>query len=74
MEVETVELFTNPLTHGHMKMEMLPRVLPRGLVNQFEKLSQHLPGPLRRKGLIQIGARFAQADDAGQKSDAGPPF
>jgi 2-polyprenyl-3-methyl-5-hydroxy-6-metoxy-1,4-benzoquinol methylase len=58
LEVEKVALFTNPLTNGHMKMEMLLRALPRSLVTAIEAATQRLPASMRRKLLLQIGARF----------------
>jgi 2-polyprenyl-6-hydroxyphenyl methylase/3-demethylubiquinone-9 3-methyltransferase len=58
LEVEEIALFTNPLTNGHMKMEMLLRLLPRSLVNKIETATQHLPAPIYRKLLIQMGARL----------------
>jgi 2-polyprenyl-6-hydroxyphenyl methylase/3-demethylubiquinone-9 3-methyltransferase len=58
LEVEEMQLFNNPLTHGYLKMEMLLRVLPRGLVEKIEVLSQRFPGPVRRKTLLQLGVRL----------------
>jgi len=58
LEVEEIVLFTNPLTNGHLKMEMLLRVLPRGLVEGIEAATQRLPNSVARKLLIQMGVRF----------------
>jgi len=58
LEVETIALFTNPLTNGHMKTERLLRVLPRWLINCLEATSQSLPAPIRRKMLVQMAVRF----------------
>ena len=58
LEVEEVVLFTNLLTSGHLKTEMLLRVLPRRLVGALETATQRLPDSLRQKLLLQIGARF----------------
>jgi 2-polyprenyl-3-methyl-5-hydroxy-6-metoxy-1,4-benzoquinol methylase len=58
LEVEKIALFINPLTNGHIKMEPLLRVLPRGIVNTIEGATQYLPGVLRRKLLFQMGVRF----------------
>ena len=58
LQVETLSLFTNPLTSGHVKTEPLLRILPRRLVDVMESTSKILPAALRRKLLIQIAARF----------------
>ena len=58
LEVEQIALFTNPLTNGHMKMELLLRALPRSLVNTIEAATQRLPDPICRKLLLQMGVRF----------------
>jgi 2-polyprenyl-3-methyl-5-hydroxy-6-metoxy-1,4-benzoquinol methylase len=58
LEVEEIALFTNLLTNGHMKMELLLRALPKGLINAIESATQHLPIPMRRKLLLQMGARL----------------
>ena len=58
LEVEELALFNNPLTHGYLKMEMLLRVLPRGLVDKIEVASQHFPAGLCRKLQLQMGVRF----------------
>jgi 2-polyprenyl-3-methyl-5-hydroxy-6-metoxy-1,4-benzoquinol methylase len=58
LEVEEIALFTNPLTNGHMKMEHLLQVLPIGVVKGIEKAGQKLPLAIRRKLLIQMGARL----------------
>jgi hypothetical protein len=63
LAVEEVALFTNPLTNGHMKMEVLLRALPRSLVNTIETVTRHLPAPMRRKLLFQIAARFRKPTD-----------
>lgn len=58
LEVDRFMLFTNPLTNGHMKTELLLRALPRGLINRVEELTQRLPAALQEKLLLQIGVRF----------------
>ena len=58
LEVEEISLFTNPLTNGFMKMGPLLRILPRSLINGIEAASQHLPVPVGRILLLQMGARF----------------
>ncbi len=58
LEVEELVLFTNPLTNGHMKMELLLRALPRTLVDAVEFATRRLPAPMRRKLLLQMGVRL----------------
>jgi 2-polyprenyl-6-hydroxyphenyl methylase/3-demethylubiquinone-9 3-methyltransferase len=59
--VEKIALFTNPLTAGHVKTEALLKVLPRGIVQLAERVSQSLPSPLKRKALVQMGVRFQKS-------------
>ena len=47
--VERLDLFANPLTHGHMKLSYLQAVLPLGVVRGLEAISCGLPAALRRK-------------------------
>ena len=58
LEVEKASLFTNPLTNGHMKMELLLRALPRTLISSIEVATQYLPNPFSRKLLVQMAVRF----------------
>lgn len=58
LAVEEITLFTNPLTNGHMKMELLLRALPRSLINTIEAATQHLPALMCRKLLLQMAVRF----------------
>ena len=61
LEVEKIVLFTNPLTAGHVKTEPLLKVLPRGLVRAAERLTEFLPNVLKKRALIQMGARFRKS-------------
>jgi 2-polyprenyl-3-methyl-5-hydroxy-6-metoxy-1,4-benzoquinol methylase len=58
LQLDKLILFTNSLTSGHMKTEVLLRALPRGLVLAIESATQRLPNTLQRKALVQMGARF----------------
>jgi len=58
LQVEVISLFTNPLTNGHLKMELLLHALPRTLVEATEEASRRLPVPIGRKLLRQMGARL----------------
>jgi 2-polyprenyl-3-methyl-5-hydroxy-6-metoxy-1,4-benzoquinol methylase len=58
LAIERFELFTNPLTNGYVKTERLLRLLPRGVVDATERLTQRLPGALGRRLLVHMGVRF----------------
>jgi 2-polyprenyl-3-methyl-5-hydroxy-6-metoxy-1,4-benzoquinol methylase len=58
LRVDTMNLFTNPLTAGHMKMERLLRVFPRRWIDKFEAAAQQLPFSMQQKTLVQIAVRF----------------
>ena len=64
LQIDQITLFTNPLTNGHMKMEILLRALPRGIINTIEATTQHLPFMIRRKLLIQMGVRLRKSLEA----------
>jgi 2-polyprenyl-3-methyl-5-hydroxy-6-metoxy-1,4-benzoquinol methylase len=49
LHVETIRMATNFLTHGHVKTEMLLKVLPKWIVDGAEWTTQHLPGFLKRR-------------------------
>jgi 2-polyprenyl-6-hydroxyphenyl methylase/3-demethylubiquinone-9 3-methyltransferase len=61
LSVEKIVLFTNPLTAGHVKTELLLKVLPRGIVRTAERLTEFLPDPLKQKALVQMGVRFRKS-------------
>ena len=58
LEIDRCELFTNPLTNGHMKLEGLLRMVSPGFVQTIERLTQHLPRFVGQRILIQMGVRF----------------
>ena len=58
LEVEEIALFTNPLTNGHMKMELFLWVLPRSVISIMESATQHISTVLCRKLLVQMAVRF----------------
>ncbi len=47
--VERLRLSTNSLTHGHVKTEILLKILPKRIVDGTEWATQRLPGFLRRR-------------------------
>ena len=58
LELDTLELFTNPLTRGHVKLGALLKLLPPATVDRVERWSRHLPEPLARRLLVSIAARL----------------
>ncbi len=63
LELEKLELVTNPLTNGHVKLNAALGVLPRALVDKLELWSRRLPPPLARRLLISIAARLRRPVD-----------
>lgn len=61
LTVEKITLFTNPLTAGHVKTELLLKILPRSLVETAESISRAMPSPLKRKALVQMAVRFRRS-------------
>jgi 2-polyprenyl-6-hydroxyphenyl methylase/3-demethylubiquinone-9 3-methyltransferase len=59
--VEKIALFTNPLTAGHVKTEVLLKILPRRIVNVAEAVTRSLPFTLQKKALVQMGVRFRKS-------------
>ena len=49
LKVETVKIFTNPLTNGHIKTEPILRHLPGSIVNAVELWTEALPKPAMRR-------------------------
>jgi 2-polyprenyl-6-hydroxyphenyl methylase/3-demethylubiquinone-9 3-methyltransferase len=64
LQVEKIALFTNPLTAGHVKTELLLKILPRGLVRTAERLTEFVPDALKKKALVQMGVRFRKSSNA----------
>jgi 2-polyprenyl-6-hydroxyphenyl methylase/3-demethylubiquinone-9 3-methyltransferase len=58
LEIERLELFSNPLTNGHIKLESLLRVVSKPAVFAIEKATQQLPRSLVQHFLVQMGVRF----------------
>jgi 2-polyprenyl-6-hydroxyphenyl methylase/3-demethylubiquinone-9 3-methyltransferase len=59
LEIVSLELFTNPLTAGHMKLSLLHHVLPDSLIKNAETWSQaKLPQPAARRIFMQMGVCF----------------
>jgi 2-polyprenyl-3-methyl-5-hydroxy-6-metoxy-1,4-benzoquinol methylase len=58
LEVEKLVLFTNPLTAGHVKLEHLLQVLPRGAVKAIESLTRKAPNFIAQRLSTELGARL----------------
>jgi 2-polyprenyl-6-hydroxyphenyl methylase/3-demethylubiquinone-9 3-methyltransferase len=61
LKIDRLELITNPLTNGHIKLEGLLRVLPRSFVEGVESATQRLPEPIARRILTQTAVRFRRS-------------
>jgi len=51
-------LFTNPITSGHMKTELLLRTIPERVVDWLESVTTHLPDKVAGRFLVQMAVRF----------------
>ena len=58
LEVERIQLMTNPLTHGHMKLGYLLPYLPARLVQAFESGTQRLPQAIQERIHCQMATCF----------------
>ena len=57
-EVERIELFSTPLTAGHMKLGWLLRWLPRWLILTLERAARQLPWGLKQRVMVQSAVRL----------------
>ena len=65
LEIRDLQLFTNPLTAGHIKLSLLHKVVPKATIMRLEKTSQTvLPGDVARRLLTQLGVWFRKPDGA----------
>lgn len=70
LTVDKIDLFTNPLTNGHIKLEPVLHITPRSWVDALERLSQRLPSVLAKRFLVHTAARFKLPPAAAlQRSD-----
>ena len=58
LSVQEIQLYTNPLTNGHIKLEAVLKVLPRSLVESLERLTNSFPMPVRKKMHTAIAVLF----------------
>ena len=49
LRVCRLELITNPLTNGHLKTELLLKIMPEPVIRAIEKLGRLTPGFIRRR-------------------------
>ncbi len=49
LEVISMKYYTNPLTHGHIKLNLLLKILPKGIVFGMEKFTQKLPDSIGKR-------------------------
>jgi 2-polyprenyl-3-methyl-5-hydroxy-6-metoxy-1,4-benzoquinol methylase len=62
LEVDRLELITNPLTNGHIKLEPLLRLLPKWFVDAVENVTQRLPESIGRRLLTQTAVRLRRSE------------
>lgn len=56
LRVQTLQLFTNPVTTGHLRTAALLRRLPEKAVWALERATRRLPNPISRKVNVQLAA------------------
>jgi 2-polyprenyl-6-hydroxyphenyl methylase/3-demethylubiquinone-9 3-methyltransferase len=61
LRVDKLELFTNSLTNGHMKLRHALKVLPRSLVDRVEELTERLPISITRLVMVQMAVRLQKS-------------
>ncbi len=49
LEVVSMKYYTNPLTNGHVGLNNLLKIIPKGMVMAIEKITQKLPSFIGRK-------------------------
>ena len=62
LRVDTLVLFTNPITSGHMKTELLLRAMPKRLVDWLESVTVSLLPRFFERFFVQIGVRFRKPE------------
>ncbi|WP_312283810.1 methyltransferase domain-containing protein [Candidatus Igneacidithiobacillus taiwanensis] len=58
LRIDRFALFNNPLTSGHVKLNVLLNALPKSVVAACEGVTQRLPVPLASKISAQMAVRF----------------
>ena len=58
LEVDSLQLLTNPLTQGHLKSEWLLRLLPKPAVLHLERVARRFPEPWRERVMVHAAARL----------------
>jgi len=58
LHLDRLVLFTNPITSGHMKTELLLRAVPKRVVDWLESITTHLPDKVATRFLVQMAVRF----------------
>ena len=58
LKVDRLELFTNSLTNGHVKLNPALRLLPRSLVERIEVFTRGLPGAVAARLLAHMAVRL----------------
>jgi 2-polyprenyl-3-methyl-5-hydroxy-6-metoxy-1,4-benzoquinol methylase len=58
LQTDALNLFTNPLTNGHLKTELLLRAGPKWLIDIIEKITESLPTWFGKYLLLHMAVRF----------------
>ncbi len=65
LDVERIELFTNPLTAGYLRTNVILGRLPEAAVWALERLGRRVPAPVSRKIHVQLAAVLSPSGPAG---------
>jgi 2-polyprenyl-6-hydroxyphenyl methylase/3-demethylubiquinone-9 3-methyltransferase len=58
LQLDKLQLFTNSLTNGHMKLSWVLPILPRFLIDNIEALTQCMPDAVAQRIMVQMAARL----------------
>ncbi len=58
LAIDSLSLFTNTLTRGHMKTEAVLHALPRSVVGAIESFTQSMPFTIKEKLSLHMAIRF----------------
>ena len=61
LAVDKLQLFTNSLTNGHLKLGHALKILPRSLVEEIEKLTGRLPHKIANRLMVQMAVRLQKS-------------
>jgi 2-polyprenyl-6-hydroxyphenyl methylase/3-demethylubiquinone-9 3-methyltransferase len=58
LQIDKLQLFTNSLTTGHVKLSYVLKILPRSLIQHIESLTERLPLSIANRLMVQMAVRL----------------